>query len=233
MTRRTGQTITRVFSADGEQLQTSERAYMQIKDAIVDGTLPSGSRLVELTLASELGVSRTPIREALKRLTVEGLVTIDATRGTIVRPISPQDVSDFYAIREVLDGLAASLAAERISSDQLLRLRALLDVIEDAVAMADEPRMVLANLRFHEAVFDAASNERLETMGRSMADFVRRLSFSAFVDTERDETVLEEHRAILTALQARDPRAAEQAARRHMVQARLHHIRRSAMTESL
>ena len=220
------------LQSDGDQLPASERIYSLMKERILSGQLPSGSRLVELSLASELGVSRTPIREALKRLRVEGLITVDPVRGMIVRMIDPHEVEDFYITREVLDGLAARLAAQRISSDQLLRLQTIVDAMESAVERSDHAQMVLANIRFHDAVFRAASNEWLLSLGHSLIDFVRLLSAAAFTDPARDLEVVEEHRQILAALEARDPEAAEAASRRHMVEARSNYIRASALAEN-
>jgi len=215
------------------QLPASARIYNLLKESILTGRLESGSRLVELSLASELGVSRTPIREALKRLSVEGLVTVDPVRGMIVRRIDPHEVEDFYITREVLDGLAARLAAQRLSGDQLIRLRTILESMESAHLRGDRAGMVLANMRFHDAVFRASSNDWLLSLGRSMIDFVRLLSAAAYADPKRDQEVVDEHRRIQDALQAHDPEAAEAASREHMVQARLHFVRASAATEAL
>ena len=220
-------------SNGGIQLPASERIYNLIKESILTGTLESGSRLVELSLASELGVSRTPIREALKRLSVEGLVTVDPVRGMIVRRIDPHEVEDFYITREVLDGLAGRLAAERVSSDQLIRLRTMLEAMEAAHQRGDRVGMVQANMRFHDSVFRAGANRWLLSLGRSMIDFVRLMSAAAYTDPVRDQEVVEEHRRIQDALEAKDPEAAEKASREHMVQARLHFVRASATAESL
>lgn len=219
--------------SDGDHLPASERIYGLIKEWILGGRLASGSRLVELSLAAELGVSRTPIREALKRLRVEGLVTVDPVRGMIVRLIDPHEVEDFYTTREVLDGLAARLAAQRISSDQLLRLRTIVDAMDSAVKRSERAQMVHANMRFHDALFRAAANEWLLSLGQSLIDFVRLLSAAAFADQTRDLEVLEEHKRILAALEARDPDAAEAASRQHMVEARSHYVRASALAENL
>src|SRR4029077_3149860 len=225
---------TSLSRSDGAaHLPASERIYTQLKESILGGTLESGSRLVELSLASDLGVSRTPIREALKRLSVEGLVMLDPIRGMIVRQIDPHEVEDFYITREVLDGLAARLAAQRVSGDQLIRLRATLNAMESAHQRGDRAGMVQANMRFHDAVFRAGANQWLASLGRSMIDFVRLLSAAAYTDPVRDQEVVEEHRHIQEALEARDPDAAETSAREHMVQARLHFVRASAAAESI
>jgi DNA-binding GntR family transcriptional regulator len=213
------------------ELPTSERAYRAIKEAIVSGELPADSRLVELALAADLGVSRTPVREALKRLVAEDLVVVDPVRGMIVKPIDHQEVEDFYTIREVLEGLAARLAAQRISGEQLIRLGALVDAMQAAAESGDGAALVQANILFHETIFQATANQRLLSLGRGLSDFVRRLSSVAFSDPRRDREVAVEHRAILEALERRDAEAAELRAREHMAHARSHFVRQSAFAD--
>lgn len=213
------------------ELPISQRAYLAVKEAILNGDLPPGSRLVELALADDLGMSRTPVREALNRLLAEELAVVDPMRGMIVKPFDAREVEDFYTLREVLDGLAAKLAAQRISQDQLIRLGALVERMELATEKGDEKALVHANVLFHETIFDASANQRLLSLGRTLSDFVRRLSSVAFSDPERDREVAREHRAILDALESRDPEQAERCAREHMAHARSHYVRQSALAD--
>lgn len=213
------------------ELPISQRAYLAVKEAILNGDLPPGSRLVELALADDLGMSRTPVREALNRLLAEELAVVDPMRGMIVKPFDAREVEDFYTLREVLDGLAAKLAAQRISQDQLIRLGALVERMELATEKGDEKALVHANVLFHETIFDASANQRLLSLGRTLSDFVRRLSSVAFSDPERDREVAREHRAILDALESRDPEQAERCAREHMTHARSHYVRQSALAD--
>lgn len=213
------------------ELPISQRAYLAVKEAILNGDLPPGSRLVELALADDLGMSRTPVREALNRLLAEELAVVDPMRGMIVKPFDAREVEDFYTLREVLDGLAAKLAAQRISQDQLIRLGALVERMELATEKGDEKALVHANVLFHETIFDASANQRLLSLGRTLSDFVRRLSSVAFSDPDRDREVAREHRAILDALESRDPERAERCAREHMAHARSHYVRQSALAD--
>lgn len=213
------------------ELPISQRAYLAVKEAILNGDLPPGSRLVELALADDLGMSRTPVREALNRLLAEELAVVDPMRGMIVKPFDAREVEDFYTLREVLDGLAAKLAAQRISQDQLIRLGALVERMELATEKGDEKALVHANVLFHETIFDASANQRLLSLSRTLSDFVRRLSSVAFSDPERDREVAREHRAILDALESRDPEQAERCAREHMAHARSHYVRQSALAD--
>ena len=214
------------------ELPDGERVYRAIKEAILSEELPPDSRLVELSLASHLGVSRTPVREALKRLTAEGLAVIDPPRGMVVKPIGEQEMEEIYAVREVLDGLAARLAAQRISDEDLARLRGLTEVMSRAVEEGGRAALVQANIRFHEIIFQAAGNERLLQMGRNLTDSVRRSSSTAFRSLERDIDVLQEHSELVTALEQRDAAAAERLAREHMVKARSY-LARTSVTADL
>src|SRR5690348_17070326 len=108
-------------------LPSSERVYRSLRDRIVTRGLPPGARLVELELAQQFDSSRTPVREALKRLSAEGLVSIDPARGMVVREIDPAEAEDIYVIREVIDGLAGRLAAPRVTDDDVTKLRVLMD----------------------------------------------------------------------------------------------------------
>jgi DNA-binding GntR family transcriptional regulator len=202
------------------ELRSSERVYRQIREAILSGELRSHSRLVELTLAEQFGVSRTPVREALKRLSAEGLVIIDPPNGTVVRGIDEREVEEIYTIREVLDGLAARLAAHRILPEDLTRLKSLMEIMTTALEERREEALVQANIRFHDIIYGAAESTRLTELGRSLNDFIRRFSREAFQSFERDREVLGEHQAIIEALDRRDPEAAERLAREHMRNAR-------------
>jgi len=214
------------------ELPSGERVYRAIKEAILSGELPANSRLVELALANQFGVSRTPVREALKRLIAEHLAILDPVRGMVVRGIDTQEIDDAYTLREVLDGLAARLAAQRISPEDLARLRTIMELMAEAVERGREDTLVELNLRFHELLLDASGNERLRQLSRSLSDLVRLYSAKAFRSQERDRDVLAEHAAIVDALQRRDPDGAEHAARLHMVEARTF-LARASITADL
>jgi DNA-binding GntR family transcriptional regulator len=210
----------RAASQTDSRISASEHVYRGIKEAILDGTLPADSRLVEVSLAGEFGVSRTPVREALKRLAAEGLVFLHPARGMAVKGFTQSEVEDFYTIREVLDGLAARLAAQRVSDGSVTRLKVLLRIMAEATERGEQDRLVQANVHFHQVIFQATRNEQLIALGQSLADSLQRLSSRAFRSAERDAEVLEEHGAVVQALERRDPDAAEHAARRHMQRAR-------------
>jgi DNA-binding GntR family transcriptional regulator len=201
-------------------LPGSERVYAALRDQILSGTLAPNQRLVELQLASQFGLSRTPIREALKRLAAEGLVSLDPVRGMVVRHVDATEVEDIYAIREVLDGLAARLAAHNATDADIEKLRLLSELMEESARTGQWEAVVQINIRFHGVLYSASRNERLELMAKSLQDAVRRYSSMAFYHTERVVEVLREHNEIIAALQARDAERAEHASRGHMSRAR-------------
>lgn len=199
---------------------SSERVYQALKHRILAGMVEPGTRLVELQLATEFTVSRTPVREALKRLTAEGLIRVDPVRGIVVSDVDARELEEIFVIREVLDGLAARLAAGRVSSTDLTKLHLLMDMMRDAVKAGHWEGMVQANIKFHDVLHQAAGNERLRHLTRNLLDFVRRFSTEAFASQERAAAVLAEHEEIIRAMEARDPDLAEKVARRHVESAR-------------
>ncbi len=208
-----------------EGLSSSELVYRRLREDIIAGRLAPGTRLVELNIAADFGVSRTPVREALKRLTAEKLVLSDPTRGVIVHAPDASEIEDVFVVREALDALAARLAAHRITPSELARLRVIVDAMRRAIRAGRREQVVLANQRFHDVIYAAAGNEMLARVASDLRDFVRRFTTLPFASPDRVEHVLAEHEAILEALAAHDPEAAEAASRRHLEAAREYLIR--------
>jgi DNA-binding GntR family transcriptional regulator len=194
--------------------------YRGLREQILTGSLAPAMRLVELQLAQHFAVSRTPVREALKRLIAEGLVVADVNRGMIVRDVDPAEVEDIYVVRESLDGLAARLAASHCSAEDLTRLRLLNELMRESADALRWEAVVQINIKFHEVLYAAAGNERLASIGRSLQEAVGRYSPRALSDPERVAAVLREHAQIVGALEAHDADAAEVRAREHIAAAR-------------
>ncbi len=213
----------RVTRKDG--LQSSEFVYRSLKEQIISGALAPEMRLIELAIAAEFSVSRTPVREALKRLAVENLVLADPARGMVVHAPDAREIEDVFIVREALDALAARLAAYRITPSELGRLRVVVDSMEEAIASGRREQVVVANTHFHDVIYAAAGNEMLERLGRDLRDFVRRFTTLPFASPDRVDHVLAEHRAIVAALEAHDPEAAEAASRSHLAAAREYVVR--------
>ncbi len=205
-------------SASG--LPQGQSAYDWLLDEIRHGTLPPGARLREVELAERLGISRTPVREAIRRLEADGLVEHLPRQGASLRRLSYAEVMELYEMRAVLEGTAARLAA-RAASD--LELRELSDINSEMTASAVPADVVRLNRQFHAALINAAKNRYLKraigTMGRTLLI----LGQSTLFDPARSASAAKEHDALLRALQARDGSAAQSAMHAHIEKA--HSIR--------
>jgi DNA-binding GntR family transcriptional regulator len=201
----------------------SERVYLELKRRILDGLVSPGTRLVELRLAQELDVSRTPVREALKRLMAERIVSVDPVGGIIVTYVDDHELEEIYVIREVLDGLAARLAAERASTYEVSKFRLLMAIMKENVEKEQRDAVVHGNILFHDLLHQTAGNDRLRALSNDLANFVRRFSVESFASPERMRDMLEEHEAIVQAIEQRDAERAEDVARGHIAAARDFH----------
>lgn len=206
-------------------LPSSEYVYRSLKEQIISGELPPDSRLIELAIAAEYGVSRTPVREALKRLAAENLVLADPTRGMIVHAPDHAEIEDTFELRMALDGLAAQLAAHRITPSELAHLRLIVDSMREAVESNRREQLVGANVRFHDVIYLAAGNRMLARVAKDLRDFVRRFTTLPIASSHRVGHVVEEHELILKALEAHDPEAARKASDAHLDAARAYVVR--------
>jgi DNA-binding GntR family transcriptional regulator len=214
-----------------DRVPSNERVYSTLKESIISGEMPPRFRLVEAEIAQEMGVSRTPVREALKRLSAEALVSRNETGTLMVHPPTEREIEDIYVIREVLDGLAARLAAQRIAEYELSKLNLTVDAMKRAEQSTGMGELVAANILFHDLIYEISGNGRLVRMGRELRDFVRRFSRGAFGSHERAVSIIAEHEAIVHALEVRDPEAAEAAARDHARRARTYIVSLSLIQE--
>ena len=194
----------------------SEQAYNLVRDAILDGRLVPGSRLSVPEVARQLGISRSPAREAIARVAAEGLAVVEPRRGAVVAWISAESLCDIYEMREVLEGLACRLAAELATSVELEELRVVVAEHRVAVNAGDVAAHVVLDQRFHLKVRLAARNARL---GESL-DRLQSLIRIAMNTTRRSRGGMveaqAEHEEILAALLRRDREGSELAGRRHI-----------------
>ncbi|WP_147919019.1 GntR family transcriptional regulator [Ruania zhangjianzhongii] len=194
----------------------ADQAYGVLRDAILSHALPPGSKLSVPEVARWLDISRSPAREAITRIQHDGLADYVPHRGAVVSRIDPEALAEIYAIREVLEGLAARLAAERADEAALARLDVLWTAHAEAVEAGDTAAHVRLDGEFHHRIREAAGNERLtESLGRLQGQI--RL---AMATTSRrgggPPVALAEHRAILDAIRSGDGESAEQVARGHI-----------------
>ena len=195
----------------------ADQVRARIRQAIREGRYKPGERIRETEVAAWLEVSRTPVREALRRLESEGLLTFESWRGVVVADLDRQQISELYAMREVLEGAAARLAARHIDESEIELLELLL---ERADGEADAPAALAeTNRRFHETIYAAAHNRYLLQTLEQLRNALILLRGTTFALSGRSKTAAEEHRAVLAAIRARDAEAAEAAARRHIAAA--------------
>jgi DNA-binding GntR family transcriptional regulator len=204
--------------AEEDTLSLAERAYRRLRDSIVQGALVAGSRISERSLATALGISAQPVREALRRLEQDGMVVTLPRRGTVVAEFGPERQAEMGRIRAALEGAAAALAAGRADATALAALEALLQAMRDATA-AGRPELVSeANERFHALIHKATENVFLIRSLAALRAYDHFGRVRALGATPKElPRALREHAGILAALQARDPDAAETRMRAHVL----------------
>jgi DNA-binding GntR family transcriptional regulator len=193
----------------------ADAVYQQILEAILTGALRSGTELSEVALAAELGVSRTPVHEALRRLAADGLVDSAANQARVAR-FSRQDIIEIYEMRSLLETAAAERAAEQLDRGQLTELRSAVDALNSSVdSRGWSTRALDFDVRFHNVLATATDNDRLRADIAKYRHLVR--AFCRMSGNQQNlRAAMSEHARILDALEARDPAAARQAMADHI-----------------
>lgn len=192
------------------------RAAEELRNRILTGALPPGTRLDLDALTAEFGASRTPVREALLELSYEGLVAVAPRSGVTVIGLTPQDVLDNFELLGTLAGKAAEWAAERMTEERLAEIRALSDTVHAAAAGAPGD-LVTANWRFHAAVHRASESRRMVTLIRQTVGVVPTNFFDVFPDRRQHSAA--DHDDLVEALAGRDGATARAVAERHVTEA--------------
>jgi DNA-binding GntR family transcriptional regulator len=191
-----------------------------IREAIAEGRLRPGRRLTEQGIARELGISRTPVRDAFRLLESEGVLESEPNKGVTIRTYEAADLEDMYALRGLLEGYAARRAAERIGHEALDRLWASCDGFESLDPERERDELVRENRRFHGTILDAASDERLSAMARQVIDLPLVYTIYASYSVDDRQRAGAHHRTITAALADRDPVRAEAAMKDHVAATR-------------
>lgn len=195
-----------------------DSTYDRLRDGIVSGEFPPGMHMVETSLAKTLGVSRTPIREALSRLEQDGLVE-RGSRGLQVRQRSPAEILEIFEVRIVLEGTAARLAAERHTEVDRIRIQGHLNKLE--AQEASTPSVLAAiNREFHRSIWQASHNRTLVDMLERLSVHLFRYPFTTYEAEGRAESSLLEHKELAEAIMSRDGDKAARLASHHMTIAR-------------
>lgn len=187
-----------------------------MREAIVNGILKPGERLMEIQLAEELGVSRTPVREAIRKLELEGFVVMIPRRGTYVAGLSIKDINEVFEIRTALDVLAAGLAAERITEEELEQMERLMVEIGENIDQGNMEGIITLDSQFHDILYKASRNDRLVGIINNLREQFTRFRSISIMYPGRLKNTLEEHRQLVEAIAQRNPEVAQQLAREHM-----------------
>lgn len=190
--------------------------FNTLREAILKGDLKPGERLMELQLASKLGVSRTPIREAIRMLEQEGLAVTMPRRGAEVAKMTLKDMEDVLEIRDALDELAVRLACDRITGEQLKQLVEVKEAFETSTKSGDVKKIADSDVRFHDIIYEATGNPKLVTMLNNLREQVYRYRVECIKDPQNYPTLIAEHEAIVEGVKNRDAASATRAMHAHV-----------------
>lgn len=193
------------------------RVFHKIREDILNGKYEEHEELKESAIGAELGVSRTPVREALRQLELEGLVSIIPNKGAYVTGITPKDMRDIYTIRSFLEGLCARWASEHITEEQLAQLEEIIYLSEYHAEKENYDQLFELDNQFHELLYRASSSKILDHVLSDFHHYVKRIRKTAIASRERSVETNREHRLIVEAIKAHDAEKAEQLAHMHIM----------------
>ncbi len=200
-----------------EDMPLRDVVYETLRHAIFRGDLKPGERLQELQLSAQLGVSRTPVREAIHMLKNDGLVKITPRRGAEVAHMTLEDMEDVLEVRGALDEFAVRLACRRINEEQLGRLAAAAQEFADSIDDDDVRKIAMADVKFHDIIYEATDNPKLVSLLNNLREQIYRYRVEYIKERENCPMLVEEHAAILDALRKRNQATAVQAMHKHLL----------------
>lgn len=196
------------------------KVFAKLREDILSGVYKENEELREITIGEELGVSRTPVREALRQLELEGLVKIIPNKGAYVTGITPKDVRDIYKIRSMLEGLCARWATEHITEEQTIELEEIILLSEFHQKKATGERAEQVSVldgRFHEVLYEASNSRILNHVLSDFHKYVKGARILSIGSMDRAEKSIDEHRQILEAIKKKDKDLAEELANQHIM----------------
>ena len=199
-----------------QYLPLRDVVFHALRKAILTGKLKPGERLMEIHLAKQLGVSRTPVREAIHKLELEGLATMIPRRGAQVAQISEKGLKDVLELRRALDVFCAQIACERMTPEEEKELRETCKAFEEATRTKDTTVIAKADVAFHDVIINSTRNERLITTINNLAEQIYRYRFEYIKDDSQHSRLIEEHRKLVDAILNKDPEKAGKAAGIHI-----------------
>ena len=199
-----------------EYIPLRDIVFKTLREAIVTGELKPGERLMEIRLANEMGVSRTPVREAIRKLEQEGLVTLIARKGAEVAPINARDLREVLEIRKALEGLACQLACQKATEEDLRGLREMNEMIRQAIEENDNERIAKLDSDFHECICVMSDNTQLISMLGRLKEHIYRYRLEYITDVKNKYVIIEEHEKILQDLEKKNEKAIQKDIGRHI-----------------
>lgn len=193
-----------------------EIVYEELKRQILVGEIAPGTRMMEVDLADEMGVSRTPVREAIRKLEKEGLVTIEPRRGAYASDISIKDMLDVLEVRQTLEGMAASLAARKVTEEEKRDFIKASKAYNDAVASGNTDEIIKCDELFHQLIVNYSDNKTLETLLSQVQELALRFRYIYYDDFSRYERMPREHEEIEEAILSGDIEKAKVVAENHV-----------------
>ncbi len=206
------QEVTDKFSLRG-------RVFHRLREDILSGKYKEGDELKEVAIGEELGVSRTPVREAFRQLELEGLIQIIPNKGAYVTGITEKDVKDIYMIRSLLEGLCARWACEHITQEQMEEMEENIYLSKFHAQKGHLDQLAELDNRFHEILYEACNSKMLEHQLRDFHEYVLRVRKKTLSNANRGPKSNEEHEQIMEAIKAKDADKAEKLANMHMINA--------------
>lgn len=200
----------------GDKYSLRGKVYDRIRENILNGVYKEHEELKEATLGEQMGVSRTPVREALRQLELEGLVEIIPNKGARVTGITKKDVEDIYQIRYLLEGLSARWATEHVTEEQLEKMEEILYLTEFHAQKGHYAQVYELDSQFHELMYEASGSKLLNNILSDFHMYVTRIRKISLSNSSRSKNSTEEHRAILDAIKEHDADKAEKCAHDHV-----------------
>ena len=193
------------FTLDSESyLPLRDEVFFTLRDLILKGEFKPGDRLMEIPLADKLGVSRTPVREAIRLLEREGLAITIPRRGAQVARMTEKDLSDVLEVREVLDELAVEKACKNFNDETMEKLTASMEIFKKAVSEDDPKAIVEADEGFHRVIYEAADNPRLMSIVDNLKEQMYRFRFEYVKKEKNYDKLIEEHTALIDGMKKGD-----------------------------
>ncbi|RCX16079.1 GntR family transcriptional regulator [Anaerobacterium chartisolvens] len=193
-----------------------EVIFNTLKEAIIVGELRPGERLMEVQLADKMGVSRTPVREAIRKLELEGLVNMIPRKGAQVADLSVKDIMNVLEVRASLDGLATALSAQRITEDEIKELKHVLSQFISNVEKENLPGIIKKDVEFHDIIYRSSRNEKLIQISSNLREQVHRFRVIYLKDYISTKDIMHEHMEIYDAIVSKDPEKALVLAQKHI-----------------